>query len=169
MKLNKEKEELIWRNLDNSMSEIEKAKFKNTLENDYDIKNRFNELQQIFSFTRDNIITNPSAAFGDRIMAKIQTIKIAPKRSHWILLSGLLVMVIIGGVYLSEYNSSVSWQLSSLNLPDSDKLLKQIDLNRSLTLDSITKGLFYLLTFLSLVFFDRAILKPYFKGRRISN
>lgn len=169
MKPNQETEERIWSYLNNTMSDSERVQFNNIIEKDADLSARLTELQNILNFTKENIAATPSAAFGDRIMARIQTIKIAPKRSHWILLTGLLVMVIVGGIYLSEYNSSVSWQLSSLNLPDSDKLLKQIDLNRSLTLDSITKSLLYLLTFLSLVFFDRAILKPYFKGRRVSN
>lgn len=165
------KDELIWSFIEGSLSENQKHQFEEELSTDADLKMRYDEINSLNSFAKKSILSSPSLQFTEHVMHKIQQVNLRPKRSHWLIFLGVFITILISGSYLSEYNTALIIDMSEIKLPTSILFLQnsEFTINQSLPLDSITKVLLYVMSFLSLIFFDKAILKPYFKNRKMSN
>ncbi len=171
MEKEEDQDDLIWRYLDDDLTEFDKTRFESQIEQNTDLKTRLDELNRLNDYTKKNILRSPVSDFTEHLMLHIQGVRIVPKRSHWVLLAGLLVTLFISGLYLSEYSSNITLELNKIDIPESPIKIPSVDLklNEKLPLDQISKGLLYTLSILSLLFFDRAILRPYFKGRKATN
>ncbi|QSE98939.1 anti-sigma factor family protein [Fulvivirga lutea] len=171
MKNIEEYDDLLWSYLDNSLSSKEKKELETKLSENKALSLRLEEFKSLTNFTKKNILATPSERFTQIVMSKIDDLGFQPKKSHWLLVITVIMTVIGCSFYISQYDTTMQLNLPSYELPLLESYLPSEGLNftKNINLDIVSKVLLYSVTFLGLLLFDRAILKPYFKSRRLAS
>lgn len=163
-------DDLLWSYLDGNLAGAPKKELEEQLERNPQLQSRLNELKELDSFARTNLIISPSANFTQAVMLGIKSVRIKPRRSDWLLIIGVLFATLISTFYITD----ASWALDlkvpldvfkpvANYLPSND-----VNINEQIDFSLLSKGLLYLIVFLILLVFDRAILRPYFKNRQMN-
>jgi len=140
------------------------------IDEDSQIRKRYNELNSVDEALIDQPLKNPSTLFGERVMANLT--KRFESKTFSFRSNGLLIAfgVIAGGL--------ISAIVLLSNFPVTDIIptsVKQITFQENtitfdpgsyINQDLFFKGLIYLNGFLGLFLFERAVLRPFFKQRR---
>ncbi|MEQ8927351.1 MAG: hypothetical protein RLO81_16140 [Fulvivirga sp.] len=171
MKNIEEYDDLLWSYLDNSLASKEKEELEAKLSANRDLSLRLEEFRTLTHFTKKNILVTPSESFTQIVMSKIDDLGFKPKKSHWLLVLTVIMTVIGCSFYISQYETTLQLNLPSYELPLLESYLPAEGLNiaKNINVDIVSKVLLYSITFLGLLLFDRAILKPYFKSRRLAH
>lgn len=146
---------------------IEKA-----LSTDQNTKERYKDLVTANDWLVGQDMIKPSAGFSKNIMQQIASEAALQLESSVFKKNGLLILlvsictVVIGSVFMVDAALELTApKLESMNLFDKISI-PQLSLSQTIDFRLLSQASLFLLTILSLMIFDKAILKPYFLRRR---
>ncbi len=155
--------------IDNALSEKEKQAIETQLKNNEALKLRYDYLANTEKWVATSIKKSPSVNFTVGIMDKIATIKNPYRKGDWLIWILALLSIILGSYYISDVTFNIGIALDTSHLPDFKymNLEDSVSFTQKFNLGLFSKVLLYLLLFLSLMLFDKTVLRPYFKNRQL--
>lgn len=162
--------------IDGTLGDSEARKVREMIDQNPDIKRRFETLSAVDNALANQQVHEPSSSFTENVMTNLNKKLSAATFSYngfWkknlVLVVSLILLTLIAGALI----------LSSSTLPDMMPSIEPQEITvseRTFSIDPgklnvidkeiFFKGIVYLNAFLALFLLDRAVLKPYFKNRR---
>ena len=163
-------EDIILQYLDGELSANEKIAFEEALAKDPDITRSFNYYKLMQESMSKQSLSSPSDDFADKVMNSIIPYKkVEPSFFNRTQIVALVLILL--AVSTSIYYFTAHFYPTPGTLLTDQITLKNFTINlqpvqKILSSDLIFKMILYVNGFISLLLFDRAVLKPYFTKRR---
>lgn len=160
-------DEILLEYLDGTIPAKEAEYIKEFLENNADLKARLKELKLADQIMMDKIQT-PSPSFTETVLDRIARTAHAPvlNMNKFLIVVGAMLTVVLGSYFITD--SMIDLDLG-LNLNDTIieyVNIPAVDVPKDVNLKLVNQVFLYSISFLILLIFDRAVLRPYFKRRK---
>lgn len=162
-------DDLLWTLIDGNLTPDQRVELEGRLANDKALSNRLKELRQLNDLAKTAMVKSPVEGFTMKIMSQLESRVTNSRRSDWWLLVAVLFTVFFGGYYMSQFDTNLSMMLDVSELPRLNQYVDILNFNDTINLDIISKGLLYGTLLLALVLFDKIVLNPFFKKRRLAS
>lgn len=142
--------------IDKALPLSERKTIELRIEKDEAIKKRYHELLEVHMMLSNKPLHHPSEAFVDRIVHSLDHHKSRFRKSGFVLFLAALSIVLIGAVYLPDLVLNLN--IKPIKLHDF-----QVKMPQGVDLKQLNIILLSALSFISLLLFEKTVLKPFFK------
>lgn len=156
--------------IDNKLSVSEAEDIKREIKGDEDLSLYYTTMKEVDSALHHIEPALPSEKFTDGVMDRLHEPKTKTiDLKSLLVFIGIIICIALGVIYSPQFSvPDISPVNEQLNMPVGEQLnvtLPGLDLPSS---EILLNSFYFGILFLALVYFDRVILKPLFRGRKFS-
>ena len=160
--------------IDGNLTSIEANRVKMIIEQDADVRNRFETLSTVDSLLADQPEIKPATSFADNVMANLNKKLFVDYNTFW----KKNLIVVIGIIFIGFIAAVVLLSSSTIDLFPTLQPQQFTLSERTINIDPgkinffnqdlFIKGMIYLNAFLAIFLLERAVFRPLFKQKRQS-
>ncbi|MEP2773950.1 MAG: hypothetical protein ABJH05_17480 [Fulvivirga sp.] len=142
--------------IDGTLVASENEEIKNLIKEDQALSKRYSQFLEIHQMLKEKPLMTPSTGFVDGVIYSLSYKRSRFRKSGLILFIAALSVVILGSIYIPEL-------VLNLNLEPLSLKNFKIEMPGGIDLKQLNIILLSVLSFISLLLFEKTVLKPLFK------
>ncbi len=142
--------------IDGNLTSSENQEINRLIKEDQELNSRYSELLEVHQMLKEKPLMTPSTGFVDGVITSLNYKRSRFRKSGLILFIAALIVVISGSIYIPDL-------VLNLNLEPVSLRDFKVEIPSGIDLKQINIILLSVLSFISLLLFEKTVLKPLFK------